>query len=99
MTLDTLHIINKPASNTELYQDCLASCSSTDALVLIEAAVYSACSNQSVLLSRFPIPIYALAIDAQARGIQDKISDQVTLIDDATFVDLCCQHQKSISWF
>jgi tRNA 2-thiouridine synthesizing protein B len=99
MTSNTLHIINKSASDSQLYRDCLDSLHKDDAIILIESAVYTACESGQNTLGEAQVPVYALKTDIQARGVLDKIHHQIEIIDDAEFVTLCCNHQKSVSWF
>ena len=57
------------------------------------------------MVSALSIPIYALQLDLIARGLESKVvtsideQPRVTIITDATFVDLCCQYKRTISWF
>ncbi len=99
MTSKTLHIINKAASNQQLYIDCLDCLHEDDAIILIESAVYTAYDHERTILNNLNVPIYALKTDVQARGLLDKSNDKIPLIDDNEFVELCCQYQKSVSWF
>ena len=96
---ETLHIINKTSSHTALYADCFNTLLPGDAIVLIESGVFSAYGQQANDLLKLQVPLYALVIDIQARGIADSINSQVSCIDDDTFVSLACQYKKSISWF
>ncbi|EPJ55927.1 MAG: hypothetical protein OFPI_01790 [Osedax symbiont Rs2] len=95
----TLHIINKTSSHSDLYTDCFKTLLPGDAILLIEGAVYSACGQQVCDLLKQQVPLYALNIDIQARGLTQRIHSQVISIDDDTFVSLTCQYKKSISWF
>ncbi len=99
MTSSTLHIINKAASNSQLYRDCLDSLHDDDGVIFIESAVYTACGAEPEMFSNFNITAYALKTDILARGIQDKISEKITVVDDGEFVELCCLYKKSVSWF
>ena len=96
---ETLHIINKTFSNGALYADCCKAVLPGDAILLIESAVYSACTLQVTELVELQVPLYALEVDIQARGISERIHSQVQAINDDTFVSLTCQYKKSISWF
>ena len=96
---ETLHIINKSSGHSALYTDCYNTLLPGDAILLIESAVYSACGQQACDILKHQVPLYALNIDIQARGLAQRIHSQVTSIDDDTFVSLTCQYKKSISWF
>lgn len=99
MTSETLHIINKSTTHSQLYSDCLACLGENDAVLLIESAVYSGCDSQQTFFKTLNIPVFALRTDAQARGVQDMMDQSIEQIDDSQFVELCCQYNKSISWF
>ena len=99
MTSNTLHIINKAASNAQLYSDCFDCLHQGDGIILIESAVYTACETDQKTLSNLDITTYALKTDILARGIQDKVSENVIVVDDSEFVELCCRYKKSVSWF
>ena len=43
--------------------------------------------------------LFCLSEDAQARGVDGRVSDCVTLIDYAGFVELTVNNEKVISWF
>jgi tRNA 2-thiouridine synthesizing protein B len=99
--LNMLHIINKSPFSTSL-ADCLRFVAATDAILLIEDAVYagikeSECSNLlKPLLTQ--LPIYALIEDINARGIADKIIPGIKIIDYAGFVDLTIVHHPIQTW-
>ena len=101
----TLHIINKNLNERSLYQNCINSILPGDAIVLIESAVYAIFDNDCVILNSCDVPIYVLDIDMLARGLETKFAAllkndcKATSIDDDKFVSLCCQYQKTISWF
>jgi tRNA 2-thiouridine synthesizing protein B len=95
----TLHIINKTMTNARLYQDCSNSMLKGDELLLIESAVYSGCEQDFQSMIPSNVAVYALEVDAVARGLTEKLNKKIQLINDDQFVGLCCQHQKSISWF
>ncbi|MEH6445457.1 MAG: sulfurtransferase complex subunit TusB [Oceanospirillaceae bacterium] len=98
-TKTTLHIINKTTTNARLYQDCCDSMLEGDELLLIESAVYAGCEQNFHSAIPTSFPIYALEVDVAARGLTDKLNKEIQLIDDNQFVNLCCIHHKSISWF
>ena len=93
MSETTLHILNRGPNQAQLLQHLLDALSPGDAVVLIEDGVYWASKS---LIERFGDQRpYVMGIDALARGVK---LDQVNLIDDADFVDLCVTHRRSVSW-
>ena len=96
----TLHTLNRTPSQSALLADCLSATSSGDALLLLEDGVYCALSSQqSPLQLPEGVRCYALSADVAARGLTACLNLNVTLVDDAGFVKLCCDHDKVLSWF
>ncbi|AQQ67766.1 sulfur relay protein DsrH [Microbulbifer agarilyticus] len=91
----TLHIVNQSPLGGSALHDCLASFAEGDALLLIEDAVYAANAPTHHKLPQEKI--YALAADAQARGVT--LAQSVTAIDEEAWVDLCVTHTPIVSWF
>jgi sulfur relay protein TusB/DsrH len=63
-------------------------------LLLCGDAVYAALDN----LSLPPLPVAALATDVIARGLTSRWPTTTPLLNHGDFVDLCVQHDKSLSW-
>jgi tRNA 2-thiouridine synthesizing protein B len=86
-----LHTINKIAaehlSNGLIGQD--------DIVVLIEDGLLLGLKPPSNPSSK----IYAISADAQARGIQNKLNEAITLISYSEFVELSLEADKVVSWF
>lgn len=93
--MSTLHTVNKTSANDALAA-CLRVASSGDTLLLIEDGVY-----QASTLVRHPqaktLRLFALQEDITARGLS--LPATITPIGYAQFVDLACQHERSVSWF
>ena len=93
--MSTLHTVNKTAADDALAA-CLRVASSGDSLLLLEDGVY-----QATTLAELPqaqaLKLFALKEDTDARGVS--LPSAVTAIDYAQFVDLACQHDRSVSWF
>ena len=93
--MSTLHTVNKTAADDALAA-CLRVASSGDSLLLIEDGVY-----QAATLALHPqaqaLKLFALQEDTDARGIN--LPSAVTPIDYTQFVELACQHARSVSWF
>uniref|UniRef100_E6QST1 Sulfurtransferase DsrH n=1 Tax=mine drainage metagenome TaxID=410659 RepID=E6QST1_9ZZZZ len=99
-----LHIVNKsPFENTTL-ASCLrvAGKGGDNALLLIEDGVYAITKNsdagKAVHAVMGGIKVYALMPDVEARGMQDRVLEGVTMVDYAGFVDLVIEHNNVQSW-
>lgn len=96
-----LHIINQSPFNRSCLADCLRICDAQAAIVLIEDGVYAAI-NGSAWAQRIIEQVdnvYVLQADVDARGLTGKIADPISAIDYAGFVQLCCAHTNSHSWY
>jgi len=100
--MSTLHTVNKPLSRSPVLETCLRLLKSGDALLLLEDAVYAARVNaaENSLWQNLPdgVSLYVLAPDLTARGISNLREEFIT-VDDAGFVQLCCDCDKTASWF
>jgi tRNA 2-thiouridine synthesizing protein B len=94
----TLHTLNRSPSNTALLADCLRACSSGDTLLLIEDGVYCAQAGQPLHLPA-GVTACVLAADVAARGLGSRLDASIRQVDDAGFVQLCCDHARVISWY
>jgi sulfur relay protein TusB/DsrH len=45
------------------------------------------------------VKVYGLREDMLTRATLAKTMDSVEAIDTARFVELCCEHDKVVSWF
>ena len=63
-----------------------AFCGEDDSVVLIENGIYLKLERKT----------YVVKADLEARGVQPETHQ--TLIDYDGFVELCCQHDKVITW-
>lgn len=71
----------------------------TDALLLVESAVYATNEHSEYFTHISPtIDIYALEEDLQARGWAEMASKSIQTINMFEFVDLTVNHSKSITW-
>ncbi len=70
-----------------------------DAIILIEDGVIAALQSPFNGQSEMSFSVFALKADLLARGLTERLSNTVTIVDDAEFVELCCKHSKTISWF
>lgn len=86
--MSTLHVLTLPA-----LPDALTRClGAGDGLLLCGDGVYAA------LAGSLPAPCCALECDVRARGLQSRWPAAVALVDHGGYVDLCVQHDKSLSW-
>ncbi|PTQ88297.1 DsrH/TusB family sulfur metabolism protein [Agitococcus lubricus] len=91
--MSTLHIINTTLPvESELYQQLMVSLCAEDALLFLNAGIYSA----SLISERIAQSCYILESDQQLTGLM-RIG-QCHLIDYTGFVELGIQHERSISW-
>jgi len=94
-----LHILSQSPSKSSAMQDMLTALSAGDAIILIEdgviAALHSALSKSSLTET----PIYILEADLMARGLRERVKNDITVVTDSEFVKLCCQYSKTVSWF
>jgi len=93
--MSTLHTVNKTAADDALAA-CLRVASSGDSLLLIEDGVYQAAALAKLAQTQ-QLQLFALQEDVTARGLS--LPSAVTPIGYAQFVELACQHKRSVSWF
>ncbi len=96
-----LHIVNKsPLDRNSL--DSVLSTAVGGAILLIEDGVYAATKGNAfeaklkAAMGKFKI--YALQGDVEARGIADRVTDGVTMVDYGGFVDLVAENKTAQSW-
>lgn len=100
----TLHTLNQSPHQSSLPAECLSLTGAGDHLVLLENGVYAGLTQSPVtsLLQQqmdSGLSVYAIALDAEARGITQKLQPGITLIDYPTFVALCVDHHPIKNWF
>ncbi len=93
MSESTLHILNRGPNQPQLLQHLLDALSEGDEILLIEDGVYWASEHLAKRFQSFRPKV--LGADAEARGLKALCGEKIT---DADFVDLCVQHQRSVSW-
>lgn len=96
-----LHTVNKSPFSSPALTDCLSFCTSGNSIVLIEDGVYAAVrdTEAATALLDSKLRVYAMNIDVEARGLQEKTPKHIELIDDLKLVELCCQHRSVQSWY
>ena len=95
----TLHILNKSPHATQCLQECLQIAQPTDALLLIEDAVYAAVAPYARQLQESRLIVYALAADIEARGLASMDTGTIQIINDHQFVDLTIEYSPIQSWY
>ena len=98
--MGTLHIISKSPFAHNALADCLRVCGDA-AILLTEDAVCAALANSEWArqLKRAGLRVHLLQADIDARGFTDRIDAEFTHIDYDGFVQLCCAHKRTVSWY
>ncbi len=100
----TLHTVNKSAFERNSLHSCLSVCKSDASVLLIEDAVIAALQNTSVSEKinkavASGIQFFALHEDIRARGLpEQRIMDNVTLVDYTGFVNLVTENDRVQNW-
>jgi tRNA 2-thiouridine synthesizing protein B len=97
-----LHTVNKSPFNRRAFESCVEHLKEGQALLLIENGVYAAIKGskfQNKLEEAMKtVKVYALQPDIEARGLQDRVIDGVSLVDYGGFVDLAVEYPVVQSW-
>ena len=96
--MSTLHTLNK-SPESRLLESCLAVIGEGDAILFIEDGIYHCGSRNGIALIEQSAKVYGLREDMLARAMLSNVDDRVEIIDTARFVELCCEHDKVVSWF
>lgn len=96
--MSTLHTVNK-SPDSKLLRSCLAVIGEADAILFIEDGIYHCGSAKHLETVGDSTKVYGLREDMLARATLSKTIDKVELVDTARFVELCCEHDKVVSWF
>ncbi len=96
--MSTLHTLNK-SPESKLLDSCLAVINDGDAILFIEDGVYHCGIRNSIELIDESTKVYGLREDMLARATLSKVDGRVVVVDTARFVELCCVHDKVLSWF
>lgn len=97
-----LHTVNKSPFSHSVFTDCLASLSGEHAVLLIEDGVLAALADTSCaeqIKRHRETKFYALEADIKARGIEQQLSANITVVDDLGFVNLVAECSTVQSWF
>lgn len=97
-----LHTINKSPFSHSVFADCLNSLAGKQAVLLIEDGVFAALenTNSAKQIAQHPeIEFYALDTDLKARGIEQQLTSNISVINDQGFVKLVTECSTVQSWF
>lgn len=97
--MTTLHTVNKSPLSDSCLKECLRVATAADSILLLEDGAYAADVHFSHLFNSIEATVFVLASDAKARGLNGRINNQITSIDDADFVDLVVNNTNSHSWY
>lgn len=89
-----LHIVK----NIQALEEVVTVFNDGDSLILIEQAVFAANPQHKAYRQIQGLNISVLASDAKARGIENRISSNIALIDYDGFVELTVTHSNSVTW-
>ena len=96
--MSCLHTINR-SPNSNILESCIKVVSAGDAILFIEDGVYHCTSAIALRFIPETVKGYGLRDDILARATLTKTMDKIEIIDTARFVELCCEHDKVVSWF
>lgn len=102
--MHTLHTVNKSPFEQATLGQCLAIAQPDHSLILIENGVYAALNSHSLAQQlqqqiASGLAVYALKDDIDARGLTENFITDIKIIDMSKFVQLCCKHSNSQSWY
>lgn len=89
-----LHIVK----NIQALEEVVTVFNDGDSLILIEQAVFAANPQHKAYRQIQGLNISVLVSDAKARGIENRISSNIALIDYDGFVELTVTHSNSVTW-
>ncbi len=92
----TIHILSKSPQHAA-YKSCLQHVGPQDIVMLINDGVYALKTTDAAVQELLDDNrLFALQHDATVRGVT---ANGASLIDEAGFVALTCEHSPSQSWF
>lgn len=94
----TLHIVNKSPQQPFL-ENCLRVAADNDGILLIEDGVYAADEHYTGLFADKKSKIFVLENDVKARGLFDRLNQNIEILTDAGFVEKVVEYSKSHSWY
>ena len=102
--MSTLHTINKSPYAHHALSSCLKVCAENDGILLLEDGVFGTLisapgAEELQALIKQGVKVFALANDSKARGLEDKLAQDIKLIDYSEFVQLTLNHRSVQSWY
>jgi tRNA 2-thiouridine synthesizing protein B len=94
-----LHTVNQSPGTGTALASCLRVIGCDDCLLLIEDGVYAGCDHTVEIILESGCKLFALAPDADARGLLDRLDPAVELVDYAGFVSLVERCDAVTSWY
>jgi tRNA 2-thiouridine synthesizing protein B len=101
--MSILHTVNKSPFERSSLESCLRFASKGASLLLIEDGVYAALkgtgAEAQLKAALDNLSVYVLGPDLKARGFgEDRLIDNVKVVDYAGFVDLAAENDKVQAW-
>ncbi|OAN17091.1 sulfur relay protein TusB [Photobacterium jeanii] len=95
-----LHTVTTSPFQSQALADCLRYSSENDVILLLQDAVVAAIdeNNWCQTLKNSGRKVYLLQEDARARGLIDKLTTDVEVIDYTGFVALTITHDTQMKW-
>jgi tRNA 2-thiouridine synthesizing protein B len=102
--MSTLHTINKSPYAHNTLTSCIKICAECDGILLLEDGVFGATpstpeADELQNLIQRGVKVFALINDVKARGLEEKLAQNIKLIDYNTFVQLTLDHRCVQSWY
>lgn len=96
-----LHVVNKSAFERNSLETAINFVDGKSIVLLIEDGVISATNNsKDTMLKELAANgrVYALQGDVDARGLGDKLADNIKTVDYTGFVELVVEYGTPVSW-
>ena len=94
-----LHLLNRSPRSLSVYRELGEAFGADDHLLLIEDACYAALPSASAALEPFEGRVSVLAEDLASRGLAERVSPAIAVVDMNGFLSLTESHQRCVSWF
>lgn len=95
-----LHILTQNTPHDSFHR-AINSADYHDSILLMGDGIYAAGMEDalSALMNSPAKAVYALTPDCETRGMLEKLPENIIAASDEDFVDLVCEHNKSITWY
>lgn len=102
--MTTLHTVNKSPFTHSTLMSCIQVCGGNDGILLLEDGVFGGlktapCADELTQLIQKGVKIFALSTDVKARGLHEKIREDIVVTDYSGFVQLSMEHRCVQSWY